>query len=797
MAYGTNFFDDVKKELECPVCREQFSDTNEPKILKCLHTFCETCLTAWLRLQQRGSELSCPTCRRVTQCSDNDINKLPSNLFYKQLVEIVEAYSGRLGHEDSPHCGICDEKKALKFYCVQCNAFLCEDCAGFHEKGKVFKSHDVKEISNFKSNDVLKYVRRANVCKKHEDEVRYYCEKCNICICRDCALLEHREHNIISLDHGLYLKKSCLAKRIKEVEAVGLRLQEQKAKLEKQRTRFDNKVDQSELKLHRVAERWINVIRREEEAMTKELLKRKESFKIEFSAKLTDVNEKMTDIKSSLEFGRDILERNNLPEILNVEETLGRRFEDFLSSAGFSDPIEMHVPSVYYVPNDIPFLEHELGKLVDPLMSMSQGNVLHSRPPINEEEQSASTAHLSESLHDIQTLRDKGFQQIAGEKKVKQNIGAPRSQNIRISKSFGSFEVQPHFMKLLQQVHKNTIGKMEQRFGVKIVWEENTSQVLVYPARKSWIGNDSFKEGCDEFIDLYTSFIQNVNRNVIHTPSELSGVVIDKTISALKKDYPAVFERVGNTVVVYVEKGISRSLVLTFDERLHSKLESRRTCYFSILRPRPIPDSQPLGDIQLSNGVLFSLYQADITSVKVDAIVNAANERLQHDDGVAATIVRNGGYQIQLESSEIVKRCGRIPVGDAVVTSGGLLPCQYVIHTVCPRWNEQGKEGSKFLLLLACLRSLSLAAMKLHLSSIALTAISSGSFGMPKGICAQVLFKAVEEFSESEYAEVSCLRDVRIVIIDEPTVRVFHEGFIKWCRSMETPPEDLSSSGQP
>ena len=99
MACSTNFFDDVKKELECPVCQEQFTYAREPKILKCLHTFCETCLIAWLPRQQREGELSCPTCRHVTQCSDNDINKLPSNLFYKQLLEIVEAYSGRLGHE--------------------------------------------------------------------------------------------------------------------------------------------------------------------------------------------------------------------------------------------------------------------------------------------------------------------------------------------------------------------------------------------------------------------------------------------------------------------------------------------------------------------------------------------------------------------------------------------------------------------------------------------------------------------------------------------------------------------------
>ena len=183
--------------------------------------------------------------------------------------------------------------------------------------------------------------------------------------------------------------------------------------------------------------------------------------------------------------------------------------------------------------------------------------------------------------------------------------------------------------------------------------------------------------------------------------------------------------------------------------------------------------------------------------MNVDAIVNAANERLQHGAGVAGAIVRNGGYQIQLESNEIVRRHGPIPVGEAVETRAGLLPCIYVIHTVGPRWNEQRKEGSKSLLRQACLTSLDLAATRLHLSSIALPAISSGIFGMPKDICAQVIFKTVEEFSQSEYAEVSRLRDVRIVIIDEPTIRVFYEEFIKRYRSKEALAEDLFDSGHP
>ena len=162
MAQIRSLFDDVKKELECPVCQEHFSQINESKILKCLHTFCKTCLEAWVR-QHREGQLSYPTCRQITECPNSNINSVSSNLFYKQMVEIMEAYSGR-GEEDSSQCGSGDEKKALKYYCFECNGFMCNKCVGIHKKGKFFSGHYVKDVRNFQSCDAQDYARTANYC---------------------------------------------------------------------------------------------------------------------------------------------------------------------------------------------------------------------------------------------------------------------------------------------------------------------------------------------------------------------------------------------------------------------------------------------------------------------------------------------------------------------------------------------------------------------------------------------------------------------------------------------------------
>ena len=376
MAQSRSFFDDVKRELECSVCREQFRETNEPKILKCLHTFCQSCLEAWLR-QQGGGALSCPTCRQITDCPSNDINSLPSNLFYKQIVDIVEAYSGQ-GQEDSPQCGSCDERKSLKFYCADCNHFLCEQCAEAHKKMKALRSHHVKEIGKFKPSDARDYARRANVCKQHDDEVRFYCEKCVICICRDCAILDHRDHNIVSLDKGLKNKKSQIENKMQDVQANVTRMWNEKEILEKRRTRMNKSIEQATDEIHRTAENNRELIRQHELIMTRRLMEQKVSYEASFSSTLTNLDTKLMEIEGSLGFCNDVLERNNLPEILNVEDVLEQRFQELLQPCSFI--MKVNYSEFKYVANDLSSLRDSPGKIfishTDPLLTMADGTGL-------------------------------------------------------------------------------------------------------------------------------------------------------------------------------------------------------------------------------------------------------------------------------------------------------------------------------------------------------------------------------------------------------------------------------------
>lgn len=159
----------------------------------------------------------------------------------------------------------------------------------------------------------------------------------------------------------------------------------------------------------------------------------------------------------------------------------------------------------------------------------------------------------------------------------------------------------------------------------------------------------------------------------------------------------------------------------------------------------------------------------DITRQTVDAVVNAANSSLLGGGGVDGAIHRAGGPSILEECREIrrTRFPEGLPTGEAVITTGGLLPARHVIHTVGPVWGrEDGREAE---LLAVCYRnSLSLAAEH-ALSTIAFPFISTGAFGYPREDAAAVSSLTVAEFLRGD----DTLSEVRFVFFSEGDLRVF------------------------
>ncbi len=167
----------------------------------------------------------------------------------------------------------------------------------------------------------------------------------------------------------------------------------------------------------------------------------------------------------------------------------------------------------------------------------------------------------------------------------------------------------------------------------------------------------------------------------------------------------------------------------------------------------------------------LELIQGDITKAEVDAIVNAANEKLIGGGGVDGAIRRAGGDEVVKACDDIRISEGSCPTGKAVITTGGNLSAQYIIHTVGPMW--QGGDADEPVLLASCYRKSLALAVDNDVNSIAFPSISTGVYGYPIEKAATVALQTIRDLAKSNAL---IPRLIQFVLFDDATYSCYSDA---------------------
>ncbi|XP_046849873.1 protein mono-ADP-ribosyltransferase PARP14-like isoform X2 [Xenia sp. Carnegie-2017] len=201
--------------------------------------------------------------------------------------------------------------------------------------------------------------------------------------------------------------------------------------------------------------------------------------------------------------------------------------------------------------------------------------------------------------------------------------------------------------------------------------------------------------------------------------------------------------------------------------------------------------SKFLGHYETQEKISLRLFQGDITKHGCEVIVNAANKDLKLIGGVAKCILKAGGKEIQDECDAYVRATGQLSDGECYVgRAGNLHQCKRIIHAVAPRWdkssqNKKLRKKVRETLHVTFMKAFDLAK---EYRTVAIPALGSGIFGIPKDVCADVMIQAAEEFSKSAHHDCK-LKEIHFVNNDTESCKALQITLdAKFGKSLTTTP---------
>jgi len=240
-------------------------------------------------------------------------------------------------------CNNCDSKEAAKGRCFDCDTFVCDFCITSHQRLAVLKDHQVKTFEEIKITGIPAAMEKNLFCGKHKGEMqKLFCKTCEVLICRDCTIIDHKDHDICFIVDIVQEHKEKLTKEIKTASATKEKVEVSLKSVQRVKERAKENLVNTEKRIDDVINKQIQALEEKRNSLKQESRDMTATTMKNLTAQEDGLVMQMTGLKSAIEFTENVLSKGSNSDVLSMSKQVVDRLCQLSAK-----PFDREVKDVY------------------------------------------------------------------------------------------------------------------------------------------------------------------------------------------------------------------------------------------------------------------------------------------------------------------------------------------------------------------------------------------------------------------------------------------------------------------
>ncbi|XP_036342447.1 brain tumor protein-like isoform X1 [Rhagoletis pomonella] len=334
-------------DKNCKICSSRLVT---PRVLSCLHVFCESCLVKLITDDSNGNSSSassttstagelmplkpvieCPTCKQVTMVGSKGIESLTCDYILTNILDLSTIESEQLS------CTSCKSKEKAISRCSDCANFLCGGCDNAHKYMRCFENHEVVKLEDLQKATADKplTIHKPLFCNVHTAEnLKYYCFNCQIPVCNDCLIADHKgsEHHYDVIAMAEKSVRVDVENLMKEAKSKVQYCDAAASNLSSALTELQTQHDSARARIDETYQNYKKILEKCRDQSLTELGKLHSERELKVMDLLQNIENTMGKIDSTCKFTMRVLDQANAAEFLSMKKLISAQFINLINS---------------------------------------------------------------------------------------------------------------------------------------------------------------------------------------------------------------------------------------------------------------------------------------------------------------------------------------------------------------------------------------------------------------------------------------------------------------------------------